>query len=138
MAREQRTKRLNVMLRQQEWEDLQYMATVKGLFASEVVRLLLGREIDRMKRKGEWEYNPKRETKNMKRIYATKEEDGAWYAIDCRTGERISPALDTAETAAEWLHRMVGGRLDGEKEPTNGSRTATSQQGQSIQTIQGS
>lgn len=112
MEREKREKRLMVLLKQSEWDDLQHMATMKGLFASEVVRLLLGREIDRMKRKGEWEYDPQRERKNMKRIYTTREEEGAWYAIDSRTGERISPALDTAETAAEWLHRMVGGRLE--------------------------
>ena len=54
MPREKRDKRLMVLLRQQEWEDLQHMAEVKGLYASEVVRLLLGREKDRMKRKGEW------------------------------------------------------------------------------------
>ena len=43
-----------VLLRQQEWEDLQHMAEVKGLFASEVVRLLLAREKAKMERKGEW------------------------------------------------------------------------------------
>ena len=54
MPREKRDKRLMVLLRQQEWEDLQHMAEVKGLFASEVVRLLLAREKAKMERKGEW------------------------------------------------------------------------------------
>lgn len=54
MEREKREKRLNVLLRNQEWDDLQHMAKVKGLFASEAVRLLIAREADRMKRKGEW------------------------------------------------------------------------------------
>lgn len=55
MAREKREKRLMVLLRQQEWDDLQNMAKAKGLFASEVVRLLIAREKARMERKGEWE-----------------------------------------------------------------------------------
>ena len=54
MPREKRDKRLMVLLRQQEWEDLQHMAEVKGLYASEVVRLLLAREKSKMERKGEW------------------------------------------------------------------------------------
>lgn len=58
MAGEKRDKRLMVLLRQQEWDDLQHMAEVKGLYVSEVVRLLLGREVAKMKRKGEWEPAP--------------------------------------------------------------------------------
>lgn len=54
MAREKREKRLMVLLRQQEWDDLQHMAEVKGLYASEVVRLLIAREKAKMERKGEW------------------------------------------------------------------------------------
>lgn len=55
MEREKREKRLMVLLKQSEWEDLQHMAEVKGLFASEVVRLLLAREKAKMERRGEWE-----------------------------------------------------------------------------------
>jgi CRISPR/Cas system CMR-associated protein Cmr1 (group 7 of RAMP superfamily) len=54
MTEEKRDKRLMVLLRKQEWEDLQYMAKVKGLYVSEVVRLLLAREKAKMERKGEW------------------------------------------------------------------------------------
>lgn len=55
MEREKREKRLMVLLKQSEWDDLQHMARIKGLFASEVVRLLLAREKAKMERRGEWE-----------------------------------------------------------------------------------
>lgn len=54
MAEEKRDKRLMVLLRQQELEDLQHMAEVKCLYVSEVVRLFLAREKAKMVRKGEW------------------------------------------------------------------------------------
>ncbi len=53
--RENRDRRLIVLLRQQEWDDLKRMAGIKKLYVSEVVRLLLAREKAKMERKGEWE-----------------------------------------------------------------------------------
>ena len=49
--------RLPVMLTKQELDNLQYLADMQGKTKSEVLRKLLAKEVNRMKRRGDWRNN---------------------------------------------------------------------------------
>jgi hypothetical protein len=56
MARpkDKHNQRFPVMLTEQELDNLQHIAEVRGQTKSEVLRRLLAREVNRLKRRGEW------------------------------------------------------------------------------------
>lgn len=56
MARpkDKHNRRLPVMLTEQELDNLQYLADMQGETKAEVLRKLLAKEVNRMKRRGDW------------------------------------------------------------------------------------
>lgn len=56
MARpkDKHNRRLPVMLTEQELDNLQHLANVRGQTKSEVLRKLLAKEVTRMKKRGDW------------------------------------------------------------------------------------